>query len=163
MTNNSSTIIRVSIVAMVVLLVQACGDNEVAVDPLSESFFIENSTSQESLINSLRSKGIELRVDKDGRVWFSPDNGKIVQDIAFETMSSTRPARESFKYADAKYTKMLITALREKSIPFKLEIIGGEKHILLEEKDSSLWQPVKAEIDTLYEKDISQALNKQAR
>lgn len=160
MTNNLCTLIRALTVAIAVLLMQACGDNEVSVDPLSESFFIENPKSQENLITSLRDKGIEFRTDRDRRVWFSPDNRKLVQDIAFELMSSSKPARESFKYADAKYTDMLIAALREKGIPFKLEIISGDKHILLEEKDSVLWQPVKSKIDAMYEKDISQALTK---
>ena len=128
-------------------------------DGLSESFKIENDTAQNNLIEELQRRNITIKVDDNHQVWFSAQDNDKVHAIAREIMAASSPDRVSFRYVDEKYTDMLAQKLRDNNVPFEIEVVGGNKQLVLSQKDAHLWEKVKAQVDELYKQDIRTRIN----
>jgi len=128
-------------------------------DGLSESFKIENEAAQNHLIEELQRRNIAIKVDGDHQVWFSAQDRDKVHAIAQDIMAVSPPDKISFHYVDEKYTDMLAQKLRDNNVPFEIEVVDGNKQLVLFQKDARLWKKLKAQVDELYKQDIRTKIN----
>jgi len=128
-------------------------------DGLSESFKIENEAAQNHFIEELQRRNIAIKVDDDHQVWFSAQDRDKVHAIAQDIMDVSPPDKISFHYVDEKYTDMLAQKLRDNNVPFEIEVVDGNKQLVLFQKDSRLWKKLKAQVDELYKQDIRTKIN----
>jgi len=140
-------VFALAIVLSISVVSISCSD----IGNVEESFKIENEEKQRLLIHKLKQKRVEIRVDKDQRVWFSPKDRRLVHDLAGEIMSSLElePDTIVFHYEDLKYTDILEDKLMTENAPFEIEIINGVKNIKLRRKDKHLWQDIIKQVDDI--------------
>ncbi len=128
-------------------------------DGLSESFKIENYATQDHLIEELQRRNITIKVDDDHQVWFGSQDRDKVHAIARKIMAVSPPDKVSFHYVDEKYTDMLAQKLRDNNVPFEVEVVGGNKQLVLFQRDAHLWEKLKAQVDEIYKQDIRIKIN----
>jgi len=142
----------ISILIVLITLTNLIGCSENS--GVEESFKISNPESQKKLVTELKAKGISIRIDNKGQVWFPARHRDTVHEIAFKVMKESVPDRKTYAYTDSKYTDMLISKLRTAGVPFHTVVKNSATHIVLEYKDNVNWAPIKEEVDLLYEKEI---------
>jgi len=150
-----ANIIHSLILVFVLFYTAGCSSS----DGLSESFKIENDATQNHLIEELQRRNIAIKVDDDHQVWFGAQDRDKVHAIAQDIMAASPPDKMSFHYVDEKYTDMLAQKFRDNNVPFEIKVVGGNKLLVLFQKDAHLWEKLKAQVDELYKQDIRTKIN----
>ena len=136
------TLIRFSLLAAIA----GCSEGSLG----EEWFKIENPVTRKQFVAELEEQGVPFRVDKEGRVWFSAKQQAKVHEIAFHVMESGEPDRETFAFADPKYTDMFISKLQAEDVPFSTEKRQDITYVVLDSLHKPLWLPIKEEVGKLF-------------
>ncbi len=101
---------------------------------------------------------MDIGVDESQRVWFSPQYEDLVYSVSQGIMSSAEADTNLFRYADSKHTKILEEKVIFKNVPFEVEILKGERYIVLHRRNRWIWQEVKEEVDRMVIEEKKQEL-----
>ena len=124
-------------------MVVGCGESE-------NMFLIKNVEAQKSLVTELKSRNIKVRIGSDGGVWFPQEQAALVEELAMKIMSSSKPSETTYAYVEQKYTELLISKLKDNSVPHKIIYKDKIKNVTLNYENEEQWQPLKDEVDDLF-------------
>ena len=122
-------------------------------------FKIADGVMQSELESELKRRNITFARDEGGGVSFDASNQELVAKIAKGVMERGAPVETSISYVDVKYTDLLEQKLILHGVYYKIEKVDGRKHIVLKYSDSQKWEPLKREVDALFQVQTRSRLN----